>query len=100
MAAPGFAPFEAWAFLLPAEGQASVLESQGYFSTDINSAQPGDAIFFSDSNGKVVHTGIVVSVKDGKVYFVHADCPTLRDFRRVGTTAPKSESPESHSGLS
>ncbi len=61
--------------VLSAAGQASALKNQGYFSTDINNAEPGDAIFFTDSSGHVVHTGIVVSVKDGKVYFIHAPHP-------------------------
>jgi len=48
------------------------LEQGGDYSTDINNAQPGDAILFSDANGNIVHTGIVVDIRDGKVYFVHA----------------------------
>ncbi len=55
-----------------AAGQANQLEQAGEYSTNINDAQPGDAIFFSGPNGNIVHTGIVVYVKGGKVYFVHA----------------------------
>jgi RHS repeat-associated protein len=56
--------------------QATDLENSGQYSTDINQAQSGDAIFFSDpSSGKIVHTGIIVDIRNGKVYFVHAPKP-------------------------
>lgn len=58
-----------------AASQATDLQNGGEFSTDINNAKPGDAIFFSDSDGNIAHTGIVVSVQDGKIYFVHAPKP-------------------------
>lgn len=58
-----------------ATGEASELQSGGQLSTDINDAQPGDAIFWSNSAGDIVHAGIVVDVRDGKVYFVHAPRP-------------------------
>jgi RHS repeat-associated protein len=54
-----------------AAGQAAAFERQGEFSTEISDAQPGDAIFRTDPAGNVAHTGIVVDVRDGKVYFVH-----------------------------
>jgi RHS repeat-associated protein len=75
--------------VLRAEGQASVLQQGGYYSTDINNAEAGDAIFFSDSNGNIVHTGIVVDVKDGRVYFVHA--PRVPFKVRVGWVSIKSK---------
>jgi RHS repeat-associated protein len=53
---------------------ADELQSHGQFSVSPDDAQPGDAIFWSD-NGRVVHTGIVVDVRDGKIYFVHAPRP-------------------------
>lgn len=55
--------------------EATQFQDGGQFSTDIGDAQPGDAIFFSNSSGTIVHTGIVVDVRDGKVYFVHAPRP-------------------------
>ena len=55
-----------------AAGEASQLQAGGQYSTNINDAQPGDAIFFSNSEGQIAHTGIVVSVKDGKLYFIDA----------------------------
>jgi RHS repeat-associated protein len=58
-----------------AAGEEATLESSGDFSTNISDAQAGDAIFWTDSSGNVVHTGIVVDVRDGKVYFVHAPRP-------------------------
>jgi hypothetical protein len=59
-----------------AASQSTDLQNSGQYSTDINQAQSGDAIFFSDpASGAIVHVGIVVDVKDGKVYFVHAPKP-------------------------
>jgi RHS repeat-associated protein len=60
---------------LNAAGQAQALQNQGEFSTGSGNAKPGDAIFWSDSSGHVVHTGVVVDVRDGKIYFVHAPRP-------------------------
>ena len=60
-----------------AANEASEFQNNGagQWSTDINSAQPGDAIFFANDSGTIVHTGIVVDIRDGKVYFVHAPKP-------------------------
>lgn len=55
--------------------ESAQFQTGGQYSTDIDDAQPGDAIFFTDSQGNIVHTGIVVDVRDGKVYFVHAPRP-------------------------
>jgi len=57
-----------------AASEAALFKSKGQYSTNIDTAQPGDAIFWSES-GNVVHTGVVVDVRDGKVYFVHAPRP-------------------------
>lgn len=54
--------------------EATQFQKGGDFSTDINDAQPGDAIFFKDDSG-IVHAGIVVRVADGKVWFIHAPHP-------------------------
>jgi hypothetical protein len=51
-----------------AGNEAAALRAGGEYSTDMKSAQPGDAIFWSNSSGAIVHTGIVVDVRDGKVY--------------------------------
>jgi hypothetical protein len=58
-----------------AAGEAGQFQTGGQYSTDINDAQAGDAIFFTDSSGTIVHTGIVVDIRDGKIYFVHAPRP-------------------------
>lgn len=58
-----------------AAGEAKQFQAGGQYSTDINDAEPGDAIFFTDSSGAIVHTGIVVDIRDGKIYFVHAPRP-------------------------
>ncbi len=60
-----------------AANEASEFQNNGagQWSTDINNAQPGDAIFFANDSGTIVHTGIVVDIRDGKVYFVHAPKP-------------------------
>jgi RHS repeat-associated protein len=65
-------PISALANVNNAASQASLLMQGGDYSPNINNAQPGDAIFFKDSNGNIVHTGIVVDVKEGRVYFIHA----------------------------
>jgi RHS repeat-associated protein len=57
-----------------AADQALRLRFGGSFSLDIGDAQAGDSIFWSDGS-HIVHTGIVVDVRDGLVYFVHAPRP-------------------------
>jgi len=58
-----------------AANENAQLQAGGEYSTNPSDAQPGDAIFFQDDNGNIVHTGIVVDVRDGNVYFVHAPHP-------------------------
>ncbi|MEQ1907103.1 MAG: RHS repeat-associated core domain-containing protein, partial [Pirellulaceae bacterium] len=58
-----------------ADAQAATFEKSGEYTTDINQGQAGDAVFFADASGKVVHTGIVVDVKNGTIRFVHAPRP-------------------------
>lgn len=53
----------------------ATFKSAGEYSTDPSDAQPGDAIFFANADGSIAHTGIVVEVKDGRIYFVHAPKP-------------------------
>jgi RHS repeat-associated protein len=72
-----------------AASQASVLQQAGEYSTDINNAEPGDVVFFSDSYGHIVHTGIVVDIRDGRVYFVHAPHPGPRQHVRVASFSMK-----------
>jgi RHS repeat-associated protein len=55
--------------------QAATFEKSGTYETDVDKGQPGDAVFFADSSGRIVHTGIVVDVKDGQLRFVHAPRP-------------------------
>jgi RHS repeat-associated protein len=54
--------------------EAAQLKSGGEFSSDIADARPGDAIFWT-VGGVVHHVGIVVDVRDGVVYFIHAPKP-------------------------
>ena len=58
-----------------AAAQAAAFEAHGEFTTDVSQGQPGDAIYWSDSSGHIAHTGIVVDIRDGKIYFVHAPRP-------------------------
>jgi len=50
-------------------------QNSGQYSSDIGEAQPGDAIFFVNPDGTPAHTGLVISVVDGKIYMVHAPRP-------------------------
>ena len=52
----------------------SALQANGEFSTSISGVKAGDAIFWS-SGGGITHVGIVVSARNGVVYFVHAPHP-------------------------
>jgi RHS repeat-associated protein len=62
----------------------------GESSTDINDAKPGDAIFFSGETGDAtVHTGIVLDVRGGEVYFVHA--PTTGDHVKQSAISMKTK---------
>ncbi|HVG90257.1 MAG TPA: RHS repeat-associated core domain-containing protein, partial [Alphaproteobacteria bacterium] len=68
--------------------EESEFKNGGQFSSDINSAEPGDAIFFTgESGGSITHAGIVVDVKDGVIYFVHE--PHTGDHARVGRISQK-----------
>lgn len=55
--------------------EQDIFESQGEYTTDLNTAQPGDAIFFARPGSKESHVGIVTNVKNGVIYFIHAPKP-------------------------
>jgi RHS repeat-associated protein len=57
---------------LNTRGQAAAFKESGDFITDFNKAEAGDEVFFQNAQGKIEHVGIVVDVKDGRIYFVHA----------------------------
>ena len=57
---------------LSAAGQAGAFRKPRRVQHRPERCQPGDAIFFQDDNGNIVYTGVVVDVKDGDIYFVHA----------------------------
>jgi RHS repeat-associated protein len=56
-----------------AASEAKLLKEKGEYSTNINDAQPGDAIFFSKGEGGIDHVGVVTSIDDkGRIHFVDA----------------------------
>ena len=52
--------------------QQDIFQTQGEYTTDLTTAQIGDALFFARPNEAVSHVGLVVDVKDGEIYFIQA----------------------------